>query len=88
MIYTFTSTEILYTYILNLLKTRNKKKKKKGKNAFQPKPGFYGISLKCLPEQECVRERQESGSSQCSDIDFDGMFFWLNHKTTYVIIYI
>jgi hypothetical protein len=35
-----------------------------------------------------VRERQESGSSQCSDIDFDGMFFWLNHKTTYVIIYI
>ena len=80
MIYTFTSTEILYTYILNLLKTRNKKKKKKGKNAFQPKPGFYGISSKCLPERECIRERQESESSQCSDIDFDGMFFYLTIK--------
>jgi hypothetical protein len=83
MIYTFTSTEILYIliyiYILNLLQTRNKKKKKKGKNTFQPKPGFSGIS-KCLPEQECMSERQESGSSQSSDIDFDGMFFDLTIK--------
>ena len=76
MIYTFTSTEILYIYILNLLQTRRtKKKKKKGTNAFQPEPGFYGISSKCLPERECIRERQESESSQCSDNDLDGMFF-------------
>ena len=93
MIYTFTSTEILciYIYILNLLQTRNKKKKKKGKNTFQPKPGFFGISLKCLSEQECMRERQESGSSQCSDIEFDGMCFDLTIKQpiwSYIYIYI
>jgi hypothetical protein len=50
------------------------------------KPGFYGIS-KCLPEQECMSERQESGSSQSSHIDFHGMFFDLTNYRIHIGIF-
>jgi hypothetical protein len=60
--------EILYIYILNLLQTRNKKKKKKGKNAFQPKPGFYGISSKCLPERESNAFEKSQSTKQFASL--------------------